>query len=66
VSYRLEVTDPRKPLNLLAWKKGETAATSIATLHVHPAKTIRILQLKIAANDLVGNDTSFTKAFRLR
>jgi hypothetical protein len=66
VSYRLEVTDPRKPLNLLAWKKGETTATSIATLRVHPAKTTRILLLKIAANDLVGNGNSFTKTFRLR
>ncbi len=66
VSYRLEVTDPRKPLNLLAWKKGETTATSIATLQVHPAKTTRVLQLKIAANDAVGNDTSFAKMFRLK
>ena len=66
VSYRLEVVDPRKPLNLLGWKKGETAATSIATVRVHPTKTTRILQLKIAASDAVGNDTTFTKTVRLK
>jgi hypothetical protein len=66
VSYRLEVVDPRKPLNLLGWKKGETTATSVATVRVHPAKTTRILQLKIAANDAVGNDATFTRTVRLR
>jgi hypothetical protein len=66
VSFRLEVVDPRKPLNLLGWKKGETAATSIATVRVHPTKTTRILQLKIAASDGVGNDTTFTKTVRLK
>jgi hypothetical protein len=66
VSYRLEVVDPRKPLNLLGWKKGETTATSVATVRIHPAKTTRALQLKIAANDAVGNDTTFTRTVRLR
>jgi len=66
VSYRLEVVDPRKPLNLLGWKKGETTATSIAAVRVHPAKTTRTLQLKIVANDAVGNDATFTKTFRLK
>jgi hypothetical protein len=66
VSYRLEVVDPRRPLNLLAWKRGETTATSVAALRVHPAKTTRILQLKIAANDAVGNDTTFTRTLRLK
>jgi hypothetical protein len=66
VSYRLEIVDPRKPLNLLGWKKGETTATSVATVRVHPAKTTRVLQLNIAANDAVGNDATFTKTVRLR
>jgi hypothetical protein len=66
VSYRLEVVDPRKPRNLLGWTKGETTATSVATVRVHPAKTTRVLQLKIAANDAVGNDATFTKTVRLR
>ena len=66
VSYRLEVVDPRKPLNLLAWKKGETTATSVATVRVHPAKTTRVLQLNIAANDAVGNKAAFTKTVRLK
>ena len=66
VSYRLEVFDPRKPLNLLGWKKGETTATSVAMVRVHPAKTTRFLQLKIAANDAVGNNTTFTKTIRFR
>jgi hypothetical protein len=66
VSYRLEVVDPRKPLNLLGWKKGETTATAVATVRVHPPKTTRNLQLKIAASDAVGNDTTFTKTVRLK
>jgi hypothetical protein len=66
VSYRLEVVDPRKPLNLLGWKKGETTATSVATVRIHPAKTTRVLQLKIAANDAVGNAATFTRTVRLR
>jgi len=66
VSYRLEVVDPRKPFNLLAWTKGETTTTSIAMLRVRPAKSIRILQLKIAASDAVGNVASFAKTFRLK
>ena len=66
VSYRLEVVDPRKPLNLLGWKKGETTATSIAAVRVHPAKTTRTLQLKIVANDAVGNDATFTRTVRLK
>jgi hypothetical protein len=66
VSYRLEVVDPRKPLNLLGWKKGEATATSVATVRIHPAKTTRVLQLKIAANDAVGNAATFTKTVRLK
>jgi hypothetical protein len=50
----------------LAWKKGEASTTSIATLRVRPAKSTRILQLKLDANDAVGNDASFTKTFRLK
>jgi hypothetical protein len=66
VSYRLEVVDPRKPLNLLAWKKGQATTTSIATLRVRPSKSTRSLQVKIDASDTVGNDASFTKTFRLK
>jgi hypothetical protein len=66
VWYRLEVVDPRKPLNLLGWKKGETTATSVATVRVRPAKTTRNLQLDITASDAVGNDTTFTKTVRFK
>ena len=66
VSYRLEVVDPRKPLNLLGWTKGETTATSVTTVRVHPAKTTRMLQLKIAAKTPSGTTPRSQRRSRLR
>jgi hypothetical protein len=67
VSYRLVVVDPRKPLNWLATKSGETATgAATSTLRVRPVKNTRILQLKVVASDAVGNEATLAGTVRLR
>jgi hypothetical protein len=67
VSYRLQVVDTRKPVRVLAYKVGQTTTgTAKSTAQIKPAKQARILQLKIDANDAVGNEATRIKTIRLR
>jgi hypothetical protein len=67
VSFRLQVVDTRKPIRVLAYKVGQTTTgTAKSTVQVKPAKQTRILQLKIDANDAVGNEATSVKTIRLR
>jgi hypothetical protein len=67
VSYVLQVVDPRKPLNALVYRLGQTtngSVTSAAT--IRPATSTRILEIKVQASDAVGNDADAAKTVRLR
>jgi hypothetical protein len=65
-SYILKVADPRKPLNFLAYKTGETTMSKATfALRVRPAKRTRVLRLEIDASDAVGNESTFAKTLRL-
>ncbi len=67
VSYVLQVVDPRKPLNALVYRVGQTANGSLAAAaRIRPAKSTRSLEIKVAATDPVGNDATAAKTVRLR
>lgn len=67
VSYVLQVVDPRKPLNALVYRIGQTATGSLASaIRIRPAKSTRTLEVRIAATDAVGNDATAAKTIRLR
>jgi hypothetical protein len=67
VSYVLQVVDPRKPLNALAYKIGRTTNGSLtSTATIKPAKSTRLLRIKVDATDPVGNEAGSAKTVRLR
>lgn len=67
VSYVLQVVDPRKPLNALVYKIGQTTSGSFASAaRIRPAKSTRMLEIEVEADDAVGNDANASKTVRLR
>jgi hypothetical protein len=67
VSYVLQVADPRRPLNALVYKVGQTENGSVTTTsRLKPAKSTRTLAIKVDASDPVGNGGTATKTVRLR
>ena len=67
VSYVLQVVDPRKPLNALAYKIGQATNGSLtSTATIKPAKSTRTLTIKVDAADPVGNEAASQKTVRLR
>jgi hypothetical protein len=67
VSYVLQVVDPRKPGNAFAYKLGKTTSGAAAlTFRIKPPKSVRNVQLKVDAEDAVGNAATFAKSVRLK
>jgi hypothetical protein len=67
VSYRLAVSDPRRPLGPLVERKREGAGGSVGyALRLRPAKRTRALRLDLNVSDAVGNEVSATATLRLR
>jgi hypothetical protein len=67
ISYTLQLVDPRKPSNAIAFKLGTTGTGSLTRkLRIKVAKRTRRVQLKIHASDALGNESAFAKTFRLR
>jgi hypothetical protein len=67
VSYALELVDPRRPSNAIAFKHGVTETGSVTrSLRIKVGKRTRRVQVKIDASDAVGNQSASAKTFRLR
>ena len=67
VSYVLQVVDPQRPGNAFAYKLGQTAnGSALSAFRIKPPTKLRTVQLKIDAEDAVGNPATFAKALRLR
>jgi hypothetical protein len=67
VSYAFQLVDPRKPSNAIVFKLGKTTSGSVRrSFRIKVGKRTRRLRLKVDATDAVGNQSAFTKTFRLR
>ena len=67
VAYALQLVDPRKPSNAIVFKTGQTASGSVTrSFRIRVGKHTRRLRLKVNATDAVGNQSAFSKTFRLR
>ena len=65
VAYELRVIDPRSRLE--TFRSGETeTGTASLVLRVKPTKRTRIMQVRIAATDPVGNAAQLARTLRLR
>jgi len=65
-SYSLVAVDPRKPLDPLGSKSGQTSTGSVtAVLRVRPAKRTRALRLRVDASDPFGHSSFLVKSLRL-
>jgi hypothetical protein len=67
VTYRLKVIVPRKPVDPLVSRAGETSASAVTfVLRVHPTGRTRALKVRLDATDPVGNASTAARALRLR
>jgi hypothetical protein len=67
VSYALELADSKKPSNALVYKAGKTTSGTVSkSFRIKVGKHTRRLRLKVDIGDEVGNESSFTKTYRLK
>jgi hypothetical protein len=67
VSYVLQIVEPKRPSNALAFKVGRTTTRTVTTtLRIKTSKGARTVQIKIDASDAVGNEAAFMKTMRLK
>ena len=67
VSYVLQIVDPRKPLHAFFYKVGQTTTgTVISSIRIKVPTTTRVVQIRVDANDAVGNTSAFSKTIRLK
>ena len=66
ISWRLVISDRRKPLVPLASKSADSPNGSLrAAIQLHPPKGARMLRLQVDAADAVGNHSSAVALLRL-
>jgi hypothetical protein len=67
VSYVLQIVDPRKPLHAFFYKVGQTTTgTVISSIRIKVPTTMRVVRIRVDANDAVGNTSAFSKTIRLK
>jgi hypothetical protein len=66
VVYDLEVVDPKRPANLIAYKTGTANGSVIRTFRIKVAKRRRAVRLEVDASDAVGNESALVRTVRLR
>lgn len=65
VSYELRVIDPRTKLEVPKSGQSSTGRASL-TMRVRPTKRTRVLRIRIAASDPVGNAAELASSLRIR